>query len=135
MRITKRALLIVAAALAACALDTRGDEAAIASMMRAMFERRGAPLDAGPIVIDGDYAVADWTQGEMGGRALLERRADGWAIVLCAGDVLRTEAGVQSVGVPAPHAQRLARALAARERDVPTDRLAAMARFEGIVRM
>lgn len=133
--ITRRSMLaITAAGLTACSFATR-DEAAIGELMRAMFDRPNAPLDASPIVVSGDYAIADWTQGEMGGRALLERQRGAWRLILCAGDGLRTENGLTALGVPAADAQALAHDLAAAERETSATRLAAMARFEGVVRM
>jgi hypothetical protein len=133
--ITRRAVLAVTAtALTACSADTH-DETAIGALMRAMFDRPDAPLDASPIVVSGHFAIADWTQGEMGGRALLQREGSAWRLILCAGDGLRTETGLAGLGVPPADAQALARDLAAAERETSATRLAAMARFEGVVRM
>ena len=38
-----------------------------------MFGKPNETLSVEPIMVSGDHAVADWTQGEMGGRALLRR--------------------------------------------------------------
>ena len=125
----------MAIAMTACSADTADDEVAIADVLHAMFDRPDATLDASPIVVSGEYAIADWTQGEMGGRALLQRRERGWRLILCAGDGLRTARGLADLGVPSVDASALARKLAAAERDTPQRRLAAMSRFDGVVRM
>lgn len=137
MIITRRLALFAAAALAACmpAADETADVAAIESLLRSSFDRPDAPLNAGPVVVEGDYAIADWTQGEMGGRALLARRQTGWAITLCSGDGIRTRAGLSGVGVPYAIARQLEAELVRAERGVSRERLDAMSRFEGIVRM
>ncbi|MBX3428393.1 MAG: copper uptake system-associated protein [Hyphomonadaceae bacterium] len=114
--------------------NDQDDIAAIEAVMRATWDRPEAPLDAGPIAVSGDYAVADWTQGDMGGRALF-RRDGSWKVVLCSGDGLRTTEGLQSVGVPARDARNLEVALTRLERDVSGERLAAMSLFAGVVRM
>lgn len=129
----------LALCLAACsgggAPADAGATDAIVAAMHATWDRPEQPLEAGPVVVAGDLAVADWTQGEAGGRALLRRAGAGWETVLCAGDGIRTAEGLQAVGVPAEQATRLARALADAERSVAPARLARMARFAGVVRM
>lgn len=111
------------------------DTAAILAYLHATWDRPEARLDAGPVVMQGDYAVADWTQGDKGGRALLRRVDGAWTTWLCAGDGIRDAAGLRKVGVPDADANALARQLAAAERGVPADRMAKMATFAGIVRM
>lgn len=138
MRIPLNHVVIGALAVlaASCAPPPESHDAAdIGAMMHATFDRPDAPLIAEPIVVSGDYAVADWTQGERGGRALIKRTEGEWRIVLCAGDGIRTAAGMQGAGVPIEHAQDLARKLADAERHVPAERVHSMASFEGIVRM
>jgi hypothetical protein len=93
------------------------------------------PLDAGPVVVDGDWAVADWTQERMGGRALLHREHGTWTTVLCAGDGIRSKQGLVEAGIPHEQAQSLAAKLATAETKVAPDRLALMSTFAGIVRM
>lgn len=134
---TRRAALLGAVALAACAPrgDIARDIAAIESLLRSTFDRPDAPLQADPIVVDGDYAIADWTQRDMGGRALLQRRDNAWAITLCAGDLLRTAEGLQSVGVERAASARLANKLRGAERGAAPERLEAMSRFAEVMRM
>ncbi len=122
-------------ALAGCSSSTAADEAAIAAVMRATWERPDAPLGAGPIVVAGDRAVADWTQAAKGGRALLERRQAGWAVVYCGGEILRRRDGLKALGLDNAVATELASKLAHAERDVELSRLRAMAKFSGLVRM
>ena len=36
-----------------------------------MFNQPNNPLKINPIVVENDYAIAGWSQGDKGGRALL----------------------------------------------------------------
>lgn len=122
-------------ALAACQSSTHEDEAAIAAVMKQTWDKLEAPLAVGPIALDGDAAVADWTQRSQGGRALLRRRDSRWTVVLCAGDGIKSAAALQSAGLSPAQAQHIAAQLTEKEKAVPTERLAAMMRFKGVVRM
>lgn len=136
--ITKRAALFGAALLgASCTPPTSdaADIAAIEALMRATWDRLDAPLDAGPITVADGYAVADWTQGDAGGRALLQKRDGQWRVTLCSGDALRSAEGLRALGVADAAAVRLSRDLVELEQDVDEARLAAMSRFVGTVRM
>ncbi len=129
---------LLALLLGACSASQPGghaDQKAILARMHATWDRPGTRLDAGPVVVEGDHAVADWAQGEMGGRALLRRRHGQWSTVLCAGDGIRDAEGLAAAGVPAAIAERLATRLAEAEKQVPAERLARMSAFAGVVRM
>lgn len=93
------------------------DVAAIVDQMMASWDKPDAPLMPGPVVVEGDHAVADWTQGQRGGRALLKRTHGVWTTLLCAGDGIRTADALEAVGVPAAEAQALAGKLALAEQD------------------
>jgi len=119
----------------AAAGSESSDLDAIGELMHATWDTPDTPLEAGPIAIAGDYAVADWTQGPTGGRALLRKRDGAWAVILCAGDILTTGEGLIRVSVPVDEAHALAEELHALESNVPPERLQAMAQFLEIVEM
>lgn len=95
------------------------DRDAIVATMKATWDRPDAPLDAGPVAIEGDHAVADWTQAKTGGRALLKRTHGRWITVLCAGDGIRSSEGLIEAGLGETEARALAETLARMEREVP----------------
>lgn len=130
---------ILAVLLGACsvpqATGNQADKQAILKQMHATWDRPEATLEVGPLLIEDDYAIADWTQGAMGGRALLKREHGEWNTVLCAGDGIRDVEGLLAVGLPAAQAEALSIGLAEAEKQVSSERLAMMAAFRGIVRM
>lgn len=108
---------------------------AIRTIMKGIWEKPDLPLAVYPVVVAGDYAIADWEQGETGGRALLRKKSHGWEIQLCAGDEIRTSAALQSAGVPSELANRLSASLASAEEVLPRSRLERFSSFKGLVRM
>lgn len=112
------------------------DEAAIRASMAATWDRPEQRLVIDPVVVAGRHAVAGWTQGERGGRALLQRNAHGqWEVTVCAGDGLKELTTLQQSGVDEPSARQLLKALADAEAKLPASRLAQFASFEGLLRM
>jgi hypothetical protein len=100
-------VVLVASAFAQPVHVEAGVEAVMAIRQRLMatFHRPGAALQLDPIVAVGDVAVAGWTQGGEGGRALLRLTGGRWSIVLCSGDALREPATLEHAGV-SPEAAR-----------------------------
>jgi hypothetical protein len=111
------------------------DTAAILALMHENWDKPDAKLDVDPVVVEADHAVAGWTQGEHGGRALLRRTDAKWKVVLCSGDPLKESANIAAADVPPETATRLAERLAAAESALPAGRRALFSRFEGTVSM
>jgi copper(I)-binding protein len=107
------------------------DVDAITAMQKAMFDTPESPLTMGPIVVSGEYAVSDWAQDKMGGRALLRKTGKGWAIHLCSGSDLKDAAALVTIGVPADAAKSLTEALASAEASLPGETIALYDSFDG----
>jgi hypothetical protein len=128
----------VCAALATLALfwiapAVASDQDAIRAVLMATFDKPEARLVVDPVVVSGDHAIAGWSQGDMGGRALLRKKGHAWDVFLCAGDDLKKTDVLTKVGLPAVAAKTLSASLAAAEAKVPPDRLALFSKFEGLV--
>ena len=129
-------LLIVSLCLATSAYADEGSEVqAITTTLKATFDKPGSPLTVTPIVTVDGYAIADWSQGGMGGRALLRRTDATWHIALCSGDSLRSVATLHRIGLPSDTASELAAKLAKAEDGLDKHRLAELAGFSGVVAM
>lgn len=111
------------------------DVAAIRNIIGSQWDRPESKVDVGPVVVTGDHAIAGWTQGDHGGRALLSRANGKWRVVLCAGDALKQADTLQQTGIAASIAAKLSSDLIAAEMDVPAERLARFASFKGLVEM
>ena len=109
------------------------DDAAITALLKAQFDRPEAPLSVAPIVVQGDVAVAGWSQDGKGGRAFLRRDADGWAVEICAGESLTEAATLQNMGLGATEAAALQSSVAAAEQSLSADIIAQFNAFEGVV--
>ena len=111
------------------------DKAAIRAVMKGTWEKPKAPLRVEPIAVVGDHAIAGWVQGDMGGRALLRRKAGAWTVVLCSGDALKSADELKKAAVPADQAATLAKSLADAESRLDPALLVQFAKFEGLVMM
>lgn len=129
-------LFLLFATLSAGALaDTATDQQTIEHMMRHTWERPDAPLDVGPVTVEGDHAVAGWTQGERGGRALLIKNDKGWRVVLCAGDSLLDPATLRSAGLSANAATHMSQTVIQAESTLPQSRVKQFALFKGVMKV
>jgi hypothetical protein len=115
--------------------DTVTDQRSIEHMMRHTWERPDAPLDVGPVTVEGDHAVAGWTQGERGGRALLSKNEKGWRVVLCAGDSLLDPATLSSAGLEPDAATHMSQAVTQAESALPQSRVKQFALFKGVMKV
>ena len=111
------------------------DKAVHPAVMKETWEKPEAPLRVEPIVVVGDHAIAGWVQGDMGGRALLRRKAGAWMVVLCSGDALKSADELKKAAVPADQAATLAKSLADAESRLDPALLVQFAKFEGLVMM
>ncbi|MGJ4947742.1 copper uptake system-associated protein [Bradyrhizobium sp. HKCCYLS20291] len=127
--------MIVAAVFAATPARAGAADDAVRDVLMQAFDKPEARLVVDPIVISGTHAIADWTQGPHGGRALLRQGNKGWVLILCAGDGIKDPKALQLAGLSATEASELTARLAAREQSLSAEQLALLSSFEGIVRM
>lgn len=121
--------------LSALASDT-ADQAAIRKVMMSTWDKPETRLDAGPITVLANHAVAGWTQHGRGGRAFLVRKADGqWQVAACAGDGLKEAKTLVLAGMSPTAAHQMAQEIAKAEAAIAPQRLALFATFNGMVHM
>jgi|LauGreDrversion4_2_1035121.scaffolds.fasta_scaffold156859_2 hypothetical protein len=107
------------------------DPDAVVAVMMAQFDTPENPLSVDPVVIESDYALASWAQGDKGGRALLRKGDMGWEIVMCGGEDLRLPAFLTQHGVTG--AETLSKMFNAAEDELGADKVALYSSFEGVV--
>jgi hypothetical protein len=111
------------------------EQIAIRGLLVHTFEKPDAKLTVNPIAVEGPYAVADWTQGEMGGRALLRKDGHDWTLILCSGDALKALPVYRDAGIAEALAKRLLATLGRLEADMDQTRLAQLSRFDGVMKI
>ena len=94
------------------------------------FDKPDNKLLVNPIVIEKDYAIAGWTQGSAGGRALLNKKSDKWIIILCSGDELKKVQLLKEIGMNDTDALNLSNKLAIEETKISPQKLAMFALFK-----
>lgn len=112
------------------------DQLAVRKVLMATWDKPESRLDAGPIVVVGDRAIAGWTQDNRGGRALLVRNAHGkWTVSVCAGDGLKDPKALESMGMSSSTARELSRNLAQTEAKTMPQRRGLFSTFDGMVKI
>jgi hypothetical protein len=132
-RIHVQSLAAVLAAVLAALLMLSGlsnafaqnaDQAArIKTLIGKTYDRPEHKVETAPVVIVGDYALADWIQGKKGGRALLRRTKGEWEIMACGGDGFKDIKLLKDAGIPADTAKKLVAQLTQAEQWVSSERL------------
>jgi len=125
--------MIVSVSLGIAKLAQANDDEVIAHTMMMQWDKPDERLTVGPIVVNGDYAIAGWIQGARGGRALLERNEHGWQVRLCGGDNLIKPNALLSAGIPASTTQALIDATQAAERHLSSVSRQKISSFVGIM--
>jgi len=129
--------LVVASALSASGLAFAhgNDQDEVRHAMMSVFDKPSEPLKVNPVVSAGDHAVAGWTQGGKGGRAVLQKTHGKWSIVVCGGDGLKDPAALVQTGMPPATAATLAKAMASAESKLNPELVRQFGMFDGIVKV
>ena len=120
---------------AATASHAMPDAQAIEHSMKKLFDKPDAPLAVAPVSIEGDYAVAGWTQSGKGGRALLKKEKGQWSIYVCGGDGLKQASALVQTSMSSATADRLAKKVQLAESKLSADQLKKLSMFEGVVKV
>jgi hypothetical protein len=129
------AVMLTAQLVGATRAQEANDLTAVRELLRREYDKPSEPLHLDATAIVQDSAVADWSQGELAGRAFLRRRDGKWSIALCAGDALKGVDALSKLGLPRPQAEALAGKLAEAERGLSRATLENIARFDRVVEM
>ena len=105
----------------------------ITKLLMDMFNQPNNPLKINPIVVENDYAIAGWSQGDKGGRALLTNTNNKWTIQLCAGDALKDANFLKDSGVDTKIIPTILKKLATAEAKLDVMTLKRFSEFKEIV--
>ncbi len=113
--------LVFSGALSAESLT---DEAQIQAVIGKTYDKPNNKVNTTPISIADDFAVADWTQGKRGGRALMKRINGNWEILACGNDGLKDTKSLVKAGMSEKTASAIVKKLADLEKLEDPRRLA-----------
>jgi hypothetical protein len=108
-------------------------EELIASTIKHQWETPHRLVEVPIIAVGRLYALADWMQGERGGRALLRLSEGKWQTLMCGSAKLKSAQSLERAGVPSEEAKEISENLAAKEVNLSIAQLALIDSFEGIV--
>jgi periplasmic copper chaperone A len=133
----RRVVLLVALGLGAACAAVQAAPAAqeVEQVLKKQFDQPSNPLKVAPVVVEGPWAVAGWTQGERGGRAVLRQTGGRWSIEFCSGDGVKEAKALAQLGVEAKAAQRLATRLREAEAKLPAEQVRKFSLFDGTIRI
>jgi hypothetical protein len=127
--------LICSTSMVTTAIAHGTDQEQIQHVLKATFDKPDNPLKVAPVVVQGDYAVAGWIQGDKGGRALLQKTKGEWQISVCAGDGLIQAKVLETTGMPATNAKALANAVVSAESKLTAHQRHLFGSFEGMMKV
>jgi hypothetical protein len=108
--------LILILSLTTIACRSKDDESVhIRQLVSKTFDQSGKKTTIDTIVVVGNYALYNWKQETMAGRALVRKQNNQWQVWLCGGKGLKEENGLIKAGLPADTASMLAQQFAAAE--------------------
>jgi hypothetical protein len=113
--------LVFSGALSAESLT---DEAQIQAVIGKTYDKPNNKVNTTPISVADDFAVADWTQGKRGGRALMKRIDGNWEILACGNDGLKDTKSLVKAGMSERTASTIVKKLADLEKLEDPRRLA-----------
>jgi hypothetical protein len=107
----------------------------IKALISKTFDQPNQKVKTNPIVVEGKVAIADWIQGQKGGRALLRRKHDEWEIIACGGAGFKDPNGIAAVGISKEIAKNITVKLSAAESKLSTQQVKQFDSFDGVVNM
>ena len=107
----------------------------IQKLISKTFDRPDLKVQTDPIVIEGKVAIADWIQGEKGGRALLTRKHVDWEIIACGGAGFKDSGVIAAASISKRIANNITEKLKIVEAKLPPQKIKQLDSFDGVVTM
>ena len=107
----------------------------IRALISQTFDQPKLPVKISPIVIEGKVAIADWVQGQKGGRALLRRKHHDWEIIACGGVGFKDPEGIAANGISKVIATNITAKLKDAEAKLSPQEVKQFDSFDGVVNM
>lgn len=110
-------------------------EIAIESAIKSQWGEPNNPLSIDPIVVVNEYAIAGWSQGIKGGRALLKQNTNRWQVLFCGDSSIKHISVLEQAGLSHVDAIKLSNKLQGAEEKISSDHLSLLDTFKGITKV
>jgi len=107
----------------------------IRELISKTFDQPNLKVEIAPIVIVGKVAIADWIQGQKGGRALLKRKHADWEIIACGGAGFKDPGSITAAGISREIASNITAKLKTAESSLSAQKIKQLDSFDGVVTM
>ena len=107
----------------------------IKALISKTFDQPNLKVRTSPIVIEQKVAIADWIQGDKGGRALLRRKHNEWEIIACGGSGFKDPGGIAAIGISKEIATNITTKLKDAEAKLSPQQIKQFDSFDGVVNM
>lgn len=130
MRFFNRSILVALSLTCSQFAFAAGGSDEVRALLSKSFGKPNKPVATELVAVEGDYAIADWLQGNMGGRALLVKKSGAWKILVCGGSALTEVSNLKAARVPEKTAKTLLEQLAGQEKSMASDKLSLINAFK-----
>ena len=109
--------------LAQLGIANASSEEDVAKAISKIYDKPDQKVVTNPVAVVDKFAIADWTQGNRGGRALMKNIDGQWAIAACGADGLKELKNLKDAGIPTKTAETLLAKLTQLEKSEDPQRL------------
>ena len=119
----KLKLFVALSMLAQLGIANSSPEEDVAKAISKVYDKPDQKVVTNPVAVVDKFAIADWTQGNRGGRALMKNINGQWAISACGADGLKDLKNLKDAGIPPNVAESLLTRLTQLEKPLDPQRL------------
>lgn len=107
----------------------------VAQAIKAQWDKPDRPVEVLVVVVEDDFAIADWLQEARGGRAVLRNMNGSWQTLACGDAQIKHVQKLTQFGMRLPQAQAIVQQLQLEERNISQEKLRRIDQFSGVVDM
>jgi hypothetical protein len=104
-------------------LAVPNSEDEIKAVISKIYDKPDHKVVTNPVAVVDKFAIADWTQGNRGGRALMKKINGQWTVAACGADGFKDVKNLQDAGIPTKTADQLIKKLTQLEKSIDPARV------------
>ena len=103
----KTQLLVAVSLITTLGKAYASSEEDVAKVISKIYDKPNQKVLTSSVAVVDKFAIADWTQGNRGGRALMKNINGQWAITACGADGIKELKNLKDAGIPIKTAEAL----------------------------